>query len=84
MKRSAWLLVLGAQGRVGRVEEGDGTGGGFIGEELGEGRETVIVDGDAEIFPPVAADVIVLPVAGDAVVVAFVAHDWRCAAGPSP
>ena len=59
----AMLLKEGESG----VEEGDGALGGFIGEELGEGQAAVIVDGDVEIFPPGAAGVIVLAVAGDAV-----------------
>ena len=58
--------MLGEEGEGG-VEEGDGTGGGFIREELGEGEAAVIVDGDVKIFPAGAADVIVLAVAGDAV-----------------
>ena len=32
----------------GGVEEGDGTAGGFVGEELREGAAGVIVDGDVE------------------------------------
>ena len=42
------------------VEEEDGAVGAFIREELGEGEAGVIVDGDVEIFPAGAPDVIVL------------------------
>ena len=49
------------------MEEGDGARGGFVGEELGEGEAGVVVDGDVEVLPAGAADVIALAVAGDAV-----------------
>ena len=49
------------------VEECAGTGGGFIGERLCEGHPSDIVDGDVQIFPSGAADVIVLWVASDAI-----------------
>ena len=50
----------------GGVEEGDGALCGFIREELGEGQAGVVIDGDVEELPAGAADVIALPVAGDA------------------
>ena len=49
----------------GGVEEGDGTAGGFVGEELGEGEAGVIVNGDVEELPTGAAGVVALAVAGD-------------------
>ena len=62
--------VLAEEGERG-VEEGDGTGGRFVWEELGESEAGVIVDGDVEIFPADAADMIGLAIAGDAVAEAF-------------
>jgi hypothetical protein len=62
--------VLVEEGQGG-VEEGDGAVGGFIREELGEGEAAVIVDGDVEIFPSGAADVITLAVTRDAMTRAF-------------
>jgi hypothetical protein len=44
----------------GGMEEGDGAVGGFVGEELGEGEAGMIVDGDVEVFPTGAADMIAL------------------------
>ena len=56
----------------GGMEEGDGTLGGFIGEELGKGEAGMVVDGDVQELPARAWGVIVLAVAGDAVTCA---HD---------
>ncbi len=46
------------------VEKGDGSGGGFIREELGESEAAVAVDGQVRIFQTSASDVIALAVAG--------------------
>jgi hypothetical protein len=53
------------------VEEGDGAGGRFIREELGEGQAAVVVDGDVEELPAGPADMIALTIASDAVAGAF-------------
>ena len=49
------------------MEESDGTAGGFIREELGEGEAGMVIDGDVEELPACAAGMIALAVAGDAV-----------------
>ena len=41
----------------GGVEEGEGAGGGFVGEELSKGEAGMIVDGDVEELPAGAADI---------------------------
>jgi hypothetical protein len=77
--------VLLEEGESG-VEEGDGALGGFVGEELGESQAAVVVDGDVEVFPAGAADVIALAVAGDAWPVrsmraSFLMSKWRSSPG---
>ena len=59
----------------GGVEEGQSAVSGFIGEELGEGETAVVVEGDVEIFPASAADMIALAVASDAMTGAFEAGE---------
>ena len=49
------------------MEEGERAGGGFVREELCEGEAGMIVDGDVEILPARAADMIMLAIPGDAV-----------------
>ncbi len=71
------------------MEKGDGAGGGFIREELGESEAAVVGDGHVRIFQTPAADVIALAVAGYAMADALDAGElldievekfaWMCA-----
>ncbi len=58
------------------MEKGDGAGGGFIREELGESEAAVVVNGDVKIFQTRASNVIALAVAGYAMADALDAEGW--------
>ena len=58
------------------MEEDESTGGGFVREKHGERQAGMIVDGDVEIFPAGAPDMIVLAVTGDAMTRTFDASEF--------